>query len=315
MEKNSINLLEPHLVQKIWGGTRLKGLKNLTIENESLGQVGETWEISIHPDGPSSLNGTALDKILSFEDLPYLAKLIDTTDHLSIQVHPDDEFAMKHESSQGKTECWVVLDCDKGAGIYLGLKNSTTRDDFEDVLKKGGDLSALMEFYECSPGDFFYVPAGSIHAIGKGVFLAEVQQSSGITYRVWDWNRVDSEGKGRELHIDKALQVINFEKSKNTSKHFQVQNGLFDIKAPLRLVEHPQFFLEIIPVKAGQVFPIKLKKIGRVNSCLVLNGSGEIKRESVNENYSEYQAFLFANEGEQDVEFIASKDSLILVMG
>ncbi|MBT5095743.1 MAG: class I mannose-6-phosphate isomerase, partial [Halobacteriovoraceae bacterium] len=164
-----ITFLDPHIMQKIWGGQRLS-----KIGKGKQANIGETWEVSDHPDGPALFNGQALSQILP-NPLSYLVKLIDTSDNLSVQVHPHEEYAKEHENSHGKTECWVILDADPGAGIYLGLKEGCNKASFEEALKTGCEMDKFLNFYPVSAGDFFFVAAGTIHAIGKGVFLAEVQ--------------------------------------------------------------------------------------------------------------------------------------------
>lgn len=194
--------LNPHLVEKIWGGSRIAKMKGI-IDSRKL---GESWEVSTLPDQSSV---TELGPLSNVVNLSFLVKFIDTTDHLSVQVHPDDDYAKKNEGSLGKSECWYILDAKPGAGIYLGLKAGVTKDELENFVRNSKPVNDLMNFYPVSKGNFVYVPAGTIHAIGKDVFLLEAQQASGITYRFWDWNRLDEQGNSRELHIDKALEVIN----------------------------------------------------------------------------------------------------------
>lgn len=194
--------LEPYLVEKVWGGRKIANLKGL--DDERL--LGESWEVSTLKDQCSKLGGMNLSE---YGNLDFLVKFIDTTDNLSVQVHPDEDFAKKFENSTGKTECWYIIDAKPGSGVYLGLKKGVTLKKLEEVTRAGGAVNELLNFYPAKKGDFFFVPAGTIHAIGDHVFLIEVQQASGITYRFWDWNRMDLDGKPRELHIDKALKVID----------------------------------------------------------------------------------------------------------
>ncbi len=136
--------------------------------------------------------------------LNFLVKLIDARENLSVQVHPNDKWAHELENSRGKTECWLIMNAEPGAGIFLGLKTGAPVNEFVEAVRSGQALDSLLRFFPVKRGDFFSVPAGAIHAIGAGVTLLEVQQSSGITYRVWDWSRTD-----RELHIEKALKVLD----------------------------------------------------------------------------------------------------------
>jgi mannose-6-phosphate isomerase len=241
-----------------------------------------------------------LHELVVGNELPYLVKLIDTADNLSIQVHPGDEYAARVENSRGKTECWMILEAGPGAGIYLGFKEGVSHDDFYKAVKSGAEVQNLLRFYPVSPGDFFFVPAGSIHAIGAGVFLAEVQQSSGITYRAWDWNRVDQSGKPRELHLEKALDVINFDSSANRAESFCVKSGCFSNSGRNRLVNHPEFELECVVLKPGETIKIRPRKNRHAS---VLNLKGLIGLQSGDQRLSmkSYQAVLLPHQGPEVV--------------
>ncbi|RLA64093.1 MAG: hypothetical protein DRQ88_06500 [Epsilonproteobacteria bacterium] len=270
MNNNPLILkLTPYLQEKVWGGHRLR-------PNHST-PIGESWEISIHSEGNSTVDGINLSQLINEKDLPYLVKIIDTSDNLSVQVHPGDEYAAKHENSKGKTECWAILDAGENQGIYLGLKDSITKKDFKDALEAGKNMSELLKFYPVKRGDFFYVPAGTPHAIGKDVLLAEVQQSSGITYRVWDWNRLGLDGKPRELHIEKALDVINFDKSLNTSENFKMRRGIFDQFGEIELLNHPEFNLTSFKMKKNQELELNLR-YNRIGGLVCLGGELEVQR-------------------------------------
>lgn len=262
--------LTPTIQRKIWGGHKLGRLKSLAIDkNED--PIGETWEVSVHPDGPCFVNGQKLQERSDMK-LPYLVKLIDTNEVLSIQVHPDDSYAQIHEESTGKTECWVILEASEGSGIYLGLKPYVNREVFLLALKNGEAINKLLQFYPVKKGDFYFVPAGSIHAIGAGITLAEVQQSSGITYRVWDWDRVDSAGNKRELHVQKSLDVISFEEQKNHLDYFNFKQNIFDKKGIQEIVEHPDFKLSVGVLDLNQTYTHTLLKNQRYSSILALSG-------------------------------------------
>ncbi len=270
---SEISKLRPHVVQKVWGGSRLASLRFLDNLDWEKGPVGETWEISRHPSGSSWEERGALVDRLSEEQMPYLVKLIDTSDFLSVQVHPNDEFARLHESSQGKTECWLILEAEEGAGVYLGFKPGVSRESFEKLLREGEGVDQCLVFHKVKRGDFFFVPAGCIHAIGSGVFLTEVQQSSGVTYRVWDWNRADDKGHSRELHIDKAMQVIQFGESFNQFSTFRVKRGLLNFagREKISLVEHPQFDVELLAAE-GEDWHLSIEG-SRQAALMVLEGS------------------------------------------
>lgn len=254
--------LTPHVVEKIWGGEFLAKLKNLNSANP----IGETWEISTLSEGPSYFEKKPLTDFIS--PLKYLIKYIDTSDYLSVQVHPDDAYAKMHENSSGKSECWFILGAGPGAGIYLGFKKGVTKNQFSKAIEKKENLSDYLNFYEVKRGDFFFVPAGTVHAIGKGVLLAEVQQSSGITYRVWDWNRLEN-GKPRKLDVQKALDVLNF-----SPGNIDYQRNVF-LKSKLAFVQHPDFTVDVIQMekKQNQVYKLDPQK---KTSILLLEGEVDL---------------------------------------
>ena len=289
-----LEALAPGIALRPWGGEKLSKLFNISLGGE--GRVGETWNISIHPDAPSSCLGRPLSGWVSEDQMPYLVKLIDTADHLSVQVHPDDHFAQKFENARGKSECWLVLDSGPQGGIYLGLRPESSRESFEESLRKGEDVSGHLNFRKVSSGDFFYVPAGTLHSIGKDIFLAEVQQSSGITYRVWDWGRKDSRGRGRELHIDKALQVARFDQNSNSEEHFQIKRNLFQSEGAIRLLEHPQFHLSLYNLGKGHSCSLVSGGGGRISSLMVLEGRGVLKNLRKKVDVGPYQSYLLGKE-------------------
>ena len=173
---------------------------------------------------------------------PLLIKLIDAQDDLSIQVHPNDQLARERHNSYGKTEMWYVLACEPGAALYVGFNKSVTREEYLQHVNDG-TLADILDRVPVKPGDTFFIPAGAIHAIGRGILIAEIQQTSDITYRVFDWNRVDANGKGRELHTELALDAIDFDSKQQYDK----------TRAPRRneavnLVESPYFVTNVVEV-------------------------------------------------------------------
>lgn len=215
--------LRPSYKDYLWGGHRLVEKYNKEFDGDIL---AESWELSCHPDGPSYIvNGSYAGKTLQeyidlegkkvlgnncqkFEEFPILAKFIDAKDNLSIQVHPDNEYALKNEGQYGKTEMWYIMDCEEGAFLYYGFKKEVSKEEFEERIK----TDTLLEVLNAVPvhkGDVLFIEAGTIHAIGKGIVIAEIQQNSNVTYRVYDFGRVGKDGKKRELHIDKAVEVTN----------------------------------------------------------------------------------------------------------
>ncbi|PIK13812.1 type I phosphomannose isomerase catalytic subunit [Halobacteriovorax sp. JY17] len=309
----SIIPLKPHASHKVWGGSLLSSIKNIEV-SEGQDPVGETWEISAHKDGPSLSSYGPLNEVSNLEEIPYLVKLIDTSENLSVQVHPGDEYAQKFENSKGKSECWVILDAKEGAGIYLGLKNGITKNSLKESLEKKEDLSLSLKFYPVSRGDFFYVPAGTIHAIGKDVFLAEVQQCSDITYRVWDWNRLwdgnksGKNGEARELHIDKSLDVIRFDEEFNHPLNFKIQNNIF--ANDLKLLELSDF--ELYSYNKVEESELELSFGERISSILVLEGEISIKRNSEKYLLRQYEAALMPLEGTNN--FKVSGKGIFLVI-
>lgn len=209
----------------LWGGTRLRSEYGKDIRMTPL---AETWECSVHPDGPSTVaNGQYKNMLLSdvlemhpeylgtkVKDgkLPILVKFIDAEKDLSIQVHPDDEYARTHEGQNGKTEFWYVIDADENASLIYGFKHRTDKNILQHALETKS-LEKHLNRVKVHKGDCFFVPAGTVHGIGAGTLLAEVQESSNITYRIYDYDRIDKNGKKRELHLDKATEVMNPEPS------------------------------------------------------------------------------------------------------
>lgn len=202
----------------IWGGKKLCGWDFVPPRDNAV--IAEAWVLSFHKDGMSRIEGTnaPLCEIATredwgsacngFKDFPVLVKLIDSADNLSVQVHPSDEYALSREGQFGKTEMWYVLESEAGAGLYVGFKRSVTKEELAQAVKNGTVLE-LMNFFPVKRGDCYFIPSGTMHAIGKGCTIAEVQQNSNVTYRVFDYNRVGADGKPRELHIEKAIAVTD----------------------------------------------------------------------------------------------------------
>lgn len=207
----------------LWGGQRLRTLFGKESGSEI---IAESWELSCHEDGCSVImngkdKGLTLTEYLKkhgeenilgkdcrrMENLP-LIKLIDAKEPLSVQVHPDDHYAHEKGHPNGKTEMWYVLDAEPGAELIYGVNRELTRDEFREHIEKG-TLEEILQYVPVKKGDVFFIPAGTLHAIGKGILIAEVQQNSNLTYRVYDYGRLDADGKPRELHIEDAVAVTN----------------------------------------------------------------------------------------------------------
>ena len=204
-------LLKPAVKDYLWGGNTLK--TRFSIESD-LAITAEAWVLSTHKNGPSTVQngemaGKTLQQALAVwgQTAPdILVKLIDARDKLSLQVHPDDTYAREHHQSPGKTEMWYVVDAEPGASLICGFERNMTTEEFAAHIQNGTADKAVAHF-PVKAGDVFFIPAGTVHAIGAGILIAEVQQNSDITYRVWDWGRVGADGKGRELHVEQALAV------------------------------------------------------------------------------------------------------------
>lgn len=223
-------LLKPAAKDSLWGGNRLNDEFGKEINCNPL---AETWECSTHPDGQSIVasgehEGKLLSEVLQEHPeylgthplqtmegkfaLPILIKLIDAKQNLSVQVHPDDEYALVNEKSLGKTEMWYVLSARKNATLVHGFKQDMQKERVRESVIEGS-IENYLNRVSVHKDDLFYVKAGTVHAIGAGVLVAEIQENSNLTYRLYDYNRVDKNGHRRELHIDKALSVMNFASS------------------------------------------------------------------------------------------------------
>ena len=234
--------LNPAVKDYIWGGNYFQKFN----KGLNLDRVSECWELSVRDNDSSIIasgkdKGKLLSEVINKEDIgpvmdrfpyfPLLIKLIDAKENLSIQVHPSDDYALKYESSFGKSEMWHIISADVGSGLYVGLNKDYFKEDIKKALEEGTILECL-NFFKVKPGDTFVINPGTIHAIGKGVRLIEIQQNSNLTYRLYDYNRRDSNGNPRELHIKKALEVIDYKQYKPVSKdnEYLADNQYFTVK-------------------------------------------------------------------------------------
>lgn len=217
---------KPVLKDRIWGGNKLKTLLN---KEGKCATCGESWELSavqgdISVVSNGFLKGNNLEEIIEIYmgdlvgdavyerfgiEFPLLIKFIDAADDLSIQVHPDDKLAMERHDSFGKTEMWVVMQAEKGAKLISGFSKKVTKEEYLKNLQEK-TLRNILNSEEVTGGDVFFIPAGRVHAIGSGILLAEIQQTSDVTYRIYDWDRTDASGKSRELHTELALDAIDY---------------------------------------------------------------------------------------------------------
>jgi len=278
---------EPILKQRLWGGTKLNAVLQKPVGEAS--DIGESWELSGVPGDVSVvsngfLKGNSLNELLEvymselvgdmvFEkfgtEFPLLIKFIDANDVLSIQVHPDDELARERHNSFGKTEMWYVMQADKGARLISGFRKDTSKDEYLKALESK-NLDDLLASHEVSPGDVFFIPAGRVHAIGKGILLAEIQQTSDVTYRIYDFDRRDDQGNSRELHTSQALDAIDFSGGEDYKTHYVPRpNGVTPI------VESPYFVTSLIDLQGREL----KKDFYNLDSFIILmcvEGEGEI---------------------------------------
>jgi len=228
--------------ETIWGGSKLKKQLNKDVPTNT--KVGETWEIScvegdISIVSNGTLEGNSLQDLIEIYmgdlvgdkvydkyglEFPVLIKFIDANDDLSIQVHPDDAIAKKRHNAYGKTEMWYILESEKDSKLITGFNKTVTKREYLDKLE-ANEISDILNFEAVKKGDVFFIPAGRVHAIGSGILLAEIQQTSDITYRIYDWNRKDKDGKGRELHTDLALDVLDFKKHDNYKTEYKTKEN------------------------------------------------------------------------------------------
>jgi len=256
---------EPVYKDYLWGGRNLEKLGRILPQ----GKVAESWEVSGHPDGTSiisngELKGLSLVEYLQKEghaalgsalppaylqEFPLLVKLIDAHDKLSVQVHPTDEYAQKHEGGYGKNEMWYIIDAKPGASLIYDVKLGMNREKFTQAIEEG-TIGDCLQSVEVAPGDVLDIPAGLVHGIGEGIMLAEIQQSSNLTYRIYDYERVDAMGKKRPLHVERALEVIDFDSAKRVAKTKPQVQQIAPGCTKAELVANEYFVVELYDLKA-----------------------------------------------------------------
>lgn len=270
--------LNPVLKDNLWGGERLKTL----LGRKSDGIIAESWEASVHKDGVSKIDGDSCDFLQYLSqnknavnknggEFPVLIKYIDAAKKLSVQVHPSDEFAKKYENDNGKTEVWYVIEATEGAGIYCGFKRDVSKPEFLASLENG-TVEELLNFIPVKSGDCFLIEAGTVHAIGDGCLICEVQQSSNVTYRVYDYMRRDKNGNLRELHVDKAVQVINFSAFKDNTGSSEFAT-LPNSNGKIRLLTACKYFKCREVVLSGEYSELNENSFAVIN---VISGGGKI---------------------------------------
>jgi len=284
---------KPIFKDKIWGGQNAKTLYGYDFS--PLPNCGEVWVLSGYPDNISVvqngfLEGNDLNELIEVymgdllgdrvfeqfgEEFPLLIKLIDSNDWLSIQVHPGDELAQKRHNANGKTEMWYTMNADKGAEIISGFRQKVTKDEYLEHLQNKS-LKEILNFEKAEKGDVFFIPAGRVHALGPGLVVAEIQQTSDLTYRIYDFDRLDDEGNPRQLHNDLAIDAIDFSLYPDYKTHYlQKQNQSVSI------VNSPYFITNMLHLNKPAVkdyteldsFVIYLCAEG---SCKVVAGDTEV---------------------------------------
>lgn len=270
--------LIPPLKEYIWAGENLKKYKKT-----ELGKISESRELSFLKGDETKLiydnQEITISEFIEKEEIKkyinpkiknLLVKLIDSSQSLSIQVHPSDEYALKYENSLGKTEMWIILEAEENSYINLGFNKDVSKSNFPELIKDDSILKCLNKIY-VKPGDVYLIKPGTIHAIGKGITLLEIQESSKLTYRVYDFNRVDNSGNKRELHVNKAMDVLNFSR-------LEVKN----------LKEEKEIKTEYFVVKGDAVNEEKEVEIFKASIITVIDGEGKIDEL----NISKYKSYL-----------------------
>lgn len=288
----------PILKERLWGGTKLKTLFNKPIETDI---TGESWEVSaVKGDISVVANGEFAGKSLQdlinqypnellgkhvYEkfgaDFPILIKFIDAREDLSIQVHPNDALAKERHNSFGKTEMWYVMQADKGAELIVGFNKNVTKEEYQQHLDNG-TLTDIMNYEKVTEGDTFFINTGKVHAIGGGIIIAEIQQTSDITYRVYDFNRKDKNGNLRELHTEQALDAIDYEKKDD----FKVSYSKSENKTN-EMVNCPYFITNYL--KLSSDFEKEIGSDDSFHIYMCVKGSGTV---------SDGKTELFVNQGE-----------------
>ncbi len=285
----------PILKEKIWGGNKLKTVLNKPTKENN---IGESWEISTVNDDISIISngihaGKKLDDLIKEysaqllgkkvyqefgNQFPLLIKFIDAREDLSVQLHPDDVLAKERHNSFGKTEMWYVVQADVDAKLIVGFNKDTTKEEYETFLKKG-KVTELLNFENISKGDSYFIKAGRIHAIGGGSLIAEIQQTSDITYRVYDWDRKDSEGNERELHTDLALDALNFKGDRSFKLEYNKDKNKIN-----NLISGTYFTTSTIEI--DNILKRDYKGLDSFKILMCVEGSGTINTVGYSENIS-----------------------------
>lgn len=276
---------KPILKSMLWGGEKILPYKGIVLDQK---QIGESWEISgvkdnesVVAEGPDA--GMKLPELIARdgakllgeenykrfgEEFPLLIKFIDARQDLSIQVHPNDEQAWERHRSKGKTEMWYVVDADPGSSLRSGFAKKVTPEEYEASIADN-TITELLAEYDIHAGDLFFLPAGRIHSIGAGAFIAEIQQTSNITYRIYDFNRVDANGKTRELHTEQSKAVIDYDVQPDYRTHYEASDD-----KRIELVSCPYFTTSLYNIT--KVHNINLKETDSFVILICTEGEGTV---------------------------------------
>ncbi|MDD3402570.1 MAG: class I mannose-6-phosphate isomerase [Hespellia sp.] len=295
--------LKPSCKNYLWGGERLK-----TEFHKEYGEdkLAETWELSCHIDGESKIAegdfaGRTLQEYIEwegrrvlgtncipFQNFPVLIKFIDAKQDLSIQVHPSDDYALREEGQYGKTEMWYVVECEEGSCLYYGFSKKLSKEELKQRIQEETILE-VMNKMPVQKGDVFFIEAGTVHAIGKGIVIAEIQQNSNITYRVYDYGRVGADGKKRDLHIEKALEVANrdpkvrsdsFDPHLGMCRYFAVDKLMLDGRILSKMtgsVDETSFLHVLVLDGEGSIRNAETVAFEKGDSILLTAGTGEFE--------------------------------------
>lgn len=338
----AIGKIHPACKQYLWGGEKL--IREYGISSPKT-PLAEAWVLSAHPDGDSRISfsegencsdGESFAEYLkshpeaagslgkAFPFFPTLIKLIDAKKSLSIQVHPDDSFALSREGQYGKTEMWIVLEREEGAFLYFGFQKDYTEEEIRRAIEEENFPSLLCKVM-VEPGDVFFIPAGTVHAIGAGILLAEVQQNSNLTYRVYDYGRKDAQGNTRELHVEKALEVMDRKQlSSYRQEAFKKQGTKAEGKDAAgknvyleRIGSCEYFTVDRLFLEDNAFYSGKLTKESFL-SLLVLEGEGVLTAETkhAKENHPdgspEYKEETYSSKGQKSKCFVKKGESYFL---
>ncbi len=296
---------QPVFKDKIWGGHKIKEV--LGMDYGKLPNCGEVWVVSGIAESPTLvkngfLSGNELNELVSVymgdlvgddvyekfgDEFPLLIKYIDANDWLSIQVHPDDELAAKRKTGRGKTEMWYIIEAEKESELISGFSKKINREIYQKYLKESR-LKEILNFEKVEKGDVFFLPAGRVHSLGPGILLAEIQQTSDTTYRIYDWDRIDASGMKRELHTQQALDAIDFELADEYKTRYKPEKN-----KTVPLVQCPQFTTNLLAYDQ----PVK-KDFEELDSFVIymgIEGKSQLKWEGGKEEISMGEAIVIPN--------------------